>query len=120
MRWLISIEKAKALKDAGLRWVAKGGDCYFYANGEFTGDFIIKSDPGEPVVRQMDCQIWLPRLDQLLTEIEKRRYRGMWSAGKCHDGKYFVCLYPVKLFHGDTPEDVVADALLWILRQERK
>ena len=73
MRWLISIEKAKALKDAGLRWVAKGGDCYFYANGEFTGDFIIKSDPGEPVVRQMDCQIWLPRLDQLLTEIEKRR-----------------------------------------------
>ena len=31
MRWLISLEKAKALKEAGLKWNAKGGDFYFYA-----------------------------------------------------------------------------------------
>ena len=122
MRWLISLEKAKALKEAGLKWNAKGGDFYFYANGEFTGEFIIKRDPGEPVETPMDCQVWLPRLDQLLTEIAKLGYR--WRISLVDDGNCTIKLYPIWDYKqqyvyyttGKTPDDAAADALLWVMK----
>ena len=100
---MISFEKAKALKEAGLKQEPKKGDCMS------SGD------------------MWLPRLDQLLAEIERRGYA--WSLKLLNRPQYRVILYPKGLapggngssiFTADTPEDAAADALLLILKQEGK
>jgi len=78
-------------------------------------------------VASVKNKIWLPRLDQLLAEIERRGFR--WDIGNlgCF-GDHDVCIglfdwedrtYIKGQFYADTPEDAAAQALLWLLEQER-
>ncbi len=84
-------------------------------------------------VASWDKKLWLPRLDQMLAEIEKRNYRyEIISKYK----KYTLLLYgwddgvaeidfgdgwyPITDFHNnDSPDEAAAQALLWILEQEK-
>lgn len=76
-------------------------------------------------VASWEKKLWLPRLDQLLAEIEKRGY--VWKLRSRADGKYFVALfgkndenYLVQCYwtEADSPEEAAAQALIWILKQE--
>ena len=62
---MINLDKARALKEAGLKWEPKLGDIYRYPNGEFTGNFVVSA-----AVSNWDKGLWLPRLDQLMALIQ--------------------------------------------------
>lgn len=65
--------------------------------------------------------LWLPSLDQLLAEVARRNvsYILKWSGGK-HEFKISDGVLFVGDFEAGTPEDAAADALIWILKQEKK
>lgn len=125
---MISLEKAKALKEAGLAWEPERGDRYYAvgcANGEIKYIGLIDRLPFGYF-----CDIvavFAPSLSQLLAEIEKRGY--CWKLYKNYTkfltGFYDIALYQKSAinqryhtpFAVDTPEDAAADALLWILGQ---
>ncbi len=68
---MISLETAQKLKDAGLRWEPKEGDCW--CNGMWMAiNYYLELVTGHLLVKKE--AIWLPRLDQLLAEIEKRGF----------------------------------------------
>lgn len=112
---MLSLEKAVALKKAGLRWTPQPGDLYSPADvpGEvFVCDGNVVPGPDD---------VWLPRLDQLLREIEKRGYGysldcfpgkgkriSIWKDDDFEDIEHFVA---------STPGDAIADALIWILTE---
>ena len=110
---MISLELAKKLKEAGLEWKPKKGDFY----GVFGTNSIelITIDRNDIVPRNI---IWLPSLDQLLAEIEKRGYG--WKLEKFHAYNLRrMEIYKVNdllgCFGGNSPEEAAASALLWIL-----
>jgi hypothetical protein len=122
---LLSLETAKALKEAGLKWEPQLGDYYVadYDNGLGpTKPQVAKvAEFGEPGPEH----IWLPRLDQLLAEIEGLGY---WWQIEIRDGAY-ICKVGLEGFmpggNGDTarlkadsPEEAAAQSLLWILQKE--
>jgi hypothetical protein len=122
---LISIDKAKQLKELGLEWEPQGGDFYFYPNGEFSGTFTLKVDPHVYPGKHMDCQTWLPRLDQLLIEI--RKYVGcalyVFNSGinVLEKGAYeieIVIKDNNKCFRAHTSEDAAANTLIYILENQ--
>lgn len=85
---MLSLELAEKLSKAGLAWEQKFGDIIWDWHEE---DYV--------VIDQGKCidpwyAVWLPRLDQLLAEIEKRGYG---------------------YFDGDSLEEAARQALLWIL-----
>lgn len=102
---MISLELAQALRDAGLK-------------REFMiGDSASDSKTTNP--------IWLPRLDQLLDEIEKRGYAYVVHSKDFHiteDYVLFEC-YLIddtsmhKSFRATTIKEAAAQALLWILKE---
>jgi hypothetical protein len=117
---MISLEKARALKEAGLKWDPCRGDWYFYISRrqfvKYTSEAdVIKSDP------ESDNYTFCPRLDQLLGEIEKYTGCALYVFG---NNKYEVEVVDTKEwnhhFKADTPEDAAADALLWLMGQEGK
>lgn len=120
---MISLDMAKKLKDAGLKWEPNRGDWYYsyhdrlYCLGE-TGYL-----HGEEWAKvREDIMVFAPRLDQLLAEIEKRGYRAE------SDGPYpgaeelqYSCVIrknsnALKIGTGDTRDEAAAQALIWILR----
>jgi len=117
---MISLELAKKLKNAGLRWEPKNGD-FFTTPG--TNLIQCAITPIRNIEYATSKVVWLPRLDQLLAEIEKRGYvydlhfsvlsgiRCYWCVLKQDD----CCWYAKS---ADTPEDAAGQALLWILEQE--
>ena len=127
---MISLEKAKELKEAGLLWEPCFGEwvhvdgenkmIVHVCEGEF-GDYkdIRCLSPFTGIakgLRDLEC-VWLPSLSQLLTEIEKRgcsyQIDGKNSPSD-NDGM------SIKLFKAESPEDAAADALIWLLGQEQK
>ncbi len=113
---MLSLSKAQDMKKAGLRWTPQPGDLYSPADvpGEvFVCDGNVIPSPDD---------VWFPRLDQLLAEIEKRGWS--WDIriikplqGYCCEvwrigvGNYKCC-------DAEIPEDAAADALLlWILTE---
>lgn len=127
---MLSPDKATALKSAGLLWEPYFGEWVFVegerrmvvwvCEGEF-GDYkdIRCLSPMTGVskgITNLDCA-WLPRLDQLLSEIERRKY--LWNldhtAGRylCRIGEWHMR----QCFWGYSPEDAAADALLYILKK---
>lgn len=128
---MISQELAEKLKNAGLVWEPKEGDLfahiynstiYHFSPGAFT--FAIEMYPDE--------YIWLPRLDQLLAEIERLGYE--WATKKKNlniqlivpswEGEVYACEVwkkdgdYFKEYIENTPEEAAGQALLWILKQE--
>jgi len=125
---VISLELAKKLKEAGLQWEPKEGDYYCYPAGEFSGVFIFQKEANDTIINELtqkflDRRMWLPRLDQLLAEIEKRGYE--WSLHKlgtiygielCKSGNMFLRYARL----ADTSKDAAGKALLWILEKEKE
>jgi len=123
---MISLEKARALKEAGLKWDPCRGDWYFYISRrqfvKYTSEAdVIKSDP------ESDNYTFCPRLDQLLGEIQSRfKINQWWEMAddwfsiyelRNIDGAEGSVL--IKSIHdSDTPEDAAADALLWLIGQQ--
>jgi len=139
---MISQEKALALKEAGLQWEPKPGDWYSYPEGKpclvafqsTISEYIQvtnTTDESFPNTRLMTISellkektVWLPRLDQLLAEIEKLGWEysvGLWSE-RTHQRYECVVVKSNKrlVFFGETPKDAVTDALLWILKNDDK
>jgi len=111
---MISLEKARALKDAGLQWEPKRGDWFSWRETQLIYD----SYACRATAETEDC-IWIPDLDQLLAELRKRgiMYVLEWSGGK-HKIKISDGVWFVGDFEADTPEDTCADVLIWILGKE--
>ena len=112
---MISFEIAKKLKAAGLKWEPKHGDCYAETNGliDLYWSMTVKSP------EDTRLQIWLPRLDQLLSEIENRGYGWDLRAIACDEYRCDL-LNSHYMFSAMSPEKAAADALLWILEQAAK
>jgi len=133
---VISLEKAKCLKEAGLLWEPCFGEwvhvdgenkmIVHVCEGEF-GDYkdIRCLSPFTGIakgLRDLEC-VWLPSLSQLLTEIEKRGCSYQIDGKNSPSDKYRVCVtdgMSIKLFKAESPEDAAADALIWLLGQEQK
>jgi len=156
-RIVISLETARKLKEAGLRWEPRAGDCFFDLSWTPTYEVIKHVRRYEPEYKliysweyfedylsgkrafrldktSLNDTIFAPRLEQLLAEIVKRIPEGtevgleywncMWQGiemkwqlgmGQDKDSYYYE-----HEFVADTPEEAAAQALLWILEQEKE
>ena len=123
---MINLETARKLKDAGLEWEPKVNDfaCFKDRRGIVRSvrwdeklslwvlvvDFDHHRDSGS-----YEYFTWLPRLDQLLAEIERQGWDWIMDKGS-------MTLYRDKewgsQFFG-VPDDAAANALLWILEREK-
>lgn len=131
---MLSIEKAKALKEAGLLREWEPGDFFVLGWG---------ADEAEPEVQVChegysgrfygdEEDIWLPSLSQLLEEIKARGYTWEMGTGMVHGGPLDPVMRQAgywceaflgnKLAHrvtrAETPEDAAAGVLLAILRRD--
>lgn len=119
---MILLELAGELKKAGLRH--KPGDADEYWVAEVEEVMVVTG-----IFKPEDEDVWMPRLDQLLAEVEQRGYK--WAASAYVDGYYHFQLakfvtddngyvygedMPRRSFFDKTFEDAVAKALLWILQ----
>jgi len=122
---MISLEKARALKEAGLVWELQEGDWFSeptFAGGRTDTLFGQGFEWDDDDDKNGD-HIWLPRLDQMLAEIEKLGYKYSLNYS---EREYFVsiskrehgCLIS-ETFRADTPEDATSDALLYLLGREQ-
>jgi len=115
---MISLSLAQKLKNAGLRWEPKMGD-FFTTPG--TNLIQCAITPIRNVEYATSKIVWLPRLDQLLAEIEKRGYEwSLHSSTSTYDIELYNSgdMYSCLIKSDDKPEDVAGQALLWILKQE--
>ncbi len=121
---VISLETAKDLKDAGLEWEPQMLDfhrTYLWGKpsvcciADETSLALISNNH----IAFEDGALWIPRLEQLLQEIEKRRYGtiNLHNAAGYTKWRIFVGL---KEHRGDSPEEAAAQALLFILNNGRK
>lgn len=117
----VDIELAKKLKKAGLKWEPKQGDWFALKRSGAVGIVHLAEDWSSS---NLDGYIWLPRLDQLLTEIRQRGWA--WILYADNDGieiKTYNNAVPAHLRHrfidADNPINAAGEALLWILEQEK-
>lgn len=129
---MLSLETARKLKGAGLKWKPSIGDQY----RELLYEKLTQIYDADPINEyRIKKSIWLPRLDQLLAEIEKRGYgyelTSYPASYFAELGDSFPITYKLKLFDevglekefGDcanvfSSEEAAAQALIWILEQE--
>ena len=114
---MISIDKAKRLKELGLEWNPKLGDWhkadYWPTPTLFKVDTLRLDDKEiECVIEKIKNNTWLLSLDQMLDEIEKYEYIFSLVGEKL---TLFKKLNLVIQFECESREDSVADALIWIL-----
>lgn len=114
---MISLETAQKIRDAGLKWELQLGDIFSYGDPELFSIHRNGKERLEPPKHLLVDAIHLPRLDQLLAEIEKRGWT--WEAESQEDnGHYSVRVRQGNIFNrtwADTPEEAAAQALIWIL-----
>lgn len=122
---MLSLETAKKLRDAGLGWneINLGDFLYWQASINKwdiavieNADIIERKDETLGYIEDSEWT-WLPRLDQILSEIEGRGYR--YSIYVDADGMYEVKIWAAegvgKPFYASKPEEAAAQALIWIL-----
>ena len=125
---MISIDKAKQLKELRLEWNPKCGDWYkvdYWPTPTLLTADITRMD-NEEICRRFERiskdekTVWLPSLEQMLDEIEKYNYT--YSLIKIGGlGKYNMIiklqgsLNVSSQFYHDIREDAVADALIFLL-----
>jgi len=138
---MISLDMAKRLKEAGLKWVPQVGDWFrtekLGPQVVYLGWMEVGNDPetstDAPVLcpaiiryRHAEC-IWLPRLDQMIQEIDQREF--WWEIKhvlvdsnikkyKARISKKHNTSIPEKIFSTTTPDESAALALEWILKGE--
>jgi len=115
---MISLEMARKLKDAGLKWEPEMGDVYYGRGTLFDWDFALLKEE-----QKTKGIVWAPRLHQILAEIVAQGY-GYNLSSPFRDGKYDCMVWedgcgPRKIITANTPEQAAAEALLWILQRER-
>ena len=126
---MLSLELVKRLKELGLEWEPQRGDWYYNHHGYVSGTtttldllnevtVLIQSIARDYANRTV-C--FVPRLDQLLAEIEGRGYG--WKLEKFHAYNLRrMQIYKINdllgCFEADSPEEAAAKALIWILEQE--
>jgi hypothetical protein len=124
---MISLETAQKLKAARLKWEPQVLDFYqLYAGKPYRETICLRADMLESAIKWADDEviIFLPRLDQLLAEIEKR---GWIADSVAVDGGYACDIAWLSetvhtkyhTFKGATREEAAALALLWILEQKK-
>jgi hypothetical protein len=129
---MLSLEMAKKLKSAGLKWEPKQDDRVYCNEPGFIGKTGTICQAGYPFlgtrvnialddnsIAVFDSRklINAPRLDQILAEIEARGYGwGIDGLGYC---QLFRSGYMVKVVRADSPEEAAAQALLWIMEQDK-
>ena len=113
---MISLEIAQALKDAGLKWTPHTGDYYYRVYDQGFGHY------DKNYIDFMANNVYHAlSLSQLLAEIEARGY--VWALR--HSGSYEISICPwgdiskAKTFKAKSPEESAAQALLWIIEQEK-
>ena len=128
---MISLEMAQRLKTAGLKWEPRFGDYYkiptVFEDG-MTAVMNAKQVMGyrknpEEWEESINSFVFIPRLDQLLAEIEELGYK--WFA-ETDTERYFIRVVEIKKtnnFHvifSDSPANAAAEALLWIYEGRAK
>ena len=124
-----SLDLSRKLKSAGLVWEPKRFDYFQMIVMEnslttcLTDEWSVKSIRKETVEFRNKSRLWLPRLDQLLAEIEARG----WEVDSVqHKGKYACDIAYLsdtvhtkyQTFAGETREDAAGLAYLWIMEQD--
>ena len=122
---MISYDKAKQLKELGLKWNPKCGDWYKVEHWPtptlFTTDTLRLDDKEiENVIKNVKNNIWLPSLKQLLDKIKEYNWTyGLYSENEIEIEtrlEYISLIDRNRNFEGEIIEDIVADALIWILK----
>jgi len=122
---MISIDKAKQLKELGLKWNPKCGDWYkadyWPTPTLFTTDTLRLDDKEiENVIKNVKNNIWLPSLKQLLDKIKEYNWTyALYSENEIEIEtrmEYISLIDRNRNFEGEIIEDIVADALIWILK----
>ena len=133
---MISLDMAKRLKDAGLKWEPKVRDFAYDHSGNIgltdaqgIQEVVAwEKNNGRPfnLEYQLVSVAFAPRLDQLLAEIEKREYNV--DSEQLDGAKTYIASIwkldpmPIGLFQKDfeskSREDAAALALEWILKGE--
>lgn len=125
---MLSLETARKLKEAGLRWEPKVGDLLYDESGKLCEIHHISTcrkfvwvENGLSI-RERDKTVYIPRLEQLLAEIKARGWEYTLYSDNTIDIETDKESIPVhlwlKTFVANTPEEAAARALLWILKQE--
>ena len=118
----ISLDTARKLKDAGLKWEPETCDTYYWPR-KFNNPVQVMHRDFDLLQKEQDTKgiVWAPRLSQLLAEIERREYVWNLRGYTDEDGRR-TCWADLELGYvhknfglEDTPEEAVAQALLWIL-----
>ena len=117
---MISIDLAKKLKDAGLKPVCTDLELFWLAE---VGEVMYAGAGYEPEPED----VWLPRLDRLLAEIERRGWEWVFYLDNGKFRKYTLsidnedeCRYKKFISKSPKPENAVGAALLWILEREKE
>lgn len=131
---MISMDKAKALREAGLVWEPKILDRFYFENYKYPGYiWFIKGDEitikiptvenGNYVetferIIDVDGCIFAPDLSQLVVEIYKHEDYALQLTRMDGQAKWqLYCGATASMHYADIPEDAVASALIKILQQ---
>lgn len=111
---MISLELAQALKKAGLQHKPEDPDEYWV--GEVEMVMVVDS-----AFSPEENDVWMPRLDQLLAEIERRGWDWWVIKDGPDGGKWFRCRLNrdgeiPEICTGNTTEEAVGRSLLWLLQ----
>lgn len=111
---MLSLQTAKKLKDAGLEWEPNLGD--FYYKTPFAKPSLLDN----AMINSIKESIFVPRLDQLLREIHKRKCRCYWESNQlCSVYLIWNVHEESKVFTSKVLEDAVANALLWLMLRSK-
>jgi len=129
---MISIDKAKQLKSLGLQWNPKHGDWhkadYWPTPILLTIDALRLNDKEIKCVieniKNRDDEVWLPSLEQMLDMIKKYNWTyALYSENEIEIEtrmEYISIIDRHRNFEGEIIEDIVADALIYILEREKE
>lgn len=131
---MVSVDMARRLKGAGLRWEPKLGDWAVWQKDIGLVDIelsngIVRINHGSGYTYEtVEKCLWFPTLSDLLGWLEGRvnRLTGgngyWWNAYQDANNKwrYSLTLSEGPQFHAETPEDAAAKAVLWVLENEKR
>jgi hypothetical protein len=116
----VSLDMARRLKEAGLKWEPKENDIMVTPVPDDSERLVYTLLPPRIVYVNQERCTWLPTLSDLLDELEARGW--VYSFGPMSDSKA-ICLWrrdwerPTERFEAASNEDAAAQALLWVLER---
>jgi len=129
---MISYDKAKQLKELGLKWNPKCGDWYKVEHWPIaillTGDTMrLFNEEIKDIFERIsknDNNVWLPSLKQLLDKIKEYNWTyALYSENEIEIEtriEHVPIIDRHRNFEGKIIEDIIADALIYILEREKE